>query len=109
MLNTDLSHDGIGIFDRTHFVSLNYTIFSHSISTSVVSIFQSTRRGLLIENTSFDFQRGESIFLIWAYHSTNDVPNQFSKHSFRGFQQVTLIPGRFNAKNSRSKKHKSEK
>ena len=32
------------------------------------------------------------MFLIWAYHSTSDVQiNQFARHTFRGFQQVTLI------------------
>ena len=32
------------------------------------------------------------MFLIWAYHSTSDVQiGQFAMHTFRGFQQVTLI------------------
>ena len=44
-------------------------------------------------SVSFDFQEGMPIFLIWAYHDTSDVqPSQFSKHSSKGSQQVTLIP-----------------
>jgi len=43
---------------------------------------------------SFYLQPGASIFLIWAYHSTNDVQTggQFPIHFYRGWRQVTLIP-----------------
>ena len=42
---------------------------------------------------SCHFQEGMPIFLIWAYHSSSDVQfGQFARHSFRGLQQVTLIP-----------------
>ena len=50
---------------------------------------------ILFIDISFDFQQGMSIFLIWAYHPTDDVQpgGQFSGHSSanRGFKQVTLI------------------
>ena len=38
-------------------------------------------------------QQGTPLFVIWAYHSSNDVqPGLFSQHTTRGFQQEILIP-----------------
>ena len=37
------------------------------------------------------FQEGK-IFLVWAYHSTNDVYPAFNKHDVRGFQEIIIIP-----------------
>ena len=52
---------------------------------------------------SFCLQQGMSIFVIWAYHRTDDlqpeVPQslnlqfpEFPQHSQRGFENVTFIP-----------------
>ena len=46
---------------------------------------------------TFVLQQGMSLFIIWAYHATNDVqPSQFPSHSSgngaRGFMSLILIP-----------------
>jgi len=61
-----------------------------------LGVFQYSQkyRILFMTHVLFHLQPGVSIFLIWAYHSTNDVQHggQFPKHFYRGWRQVTLIP-----------------
>lgn len=39
-------------------------------------------------------QIGKSIYIVWAYHFTNDVneTGSFDRHTARGFESKTLIP-----------------